>query len=95
MTQAGAGALSGELSGIGINDAMMKDLAASFTPDSSALFVLVRRGTTEGVIEELKPFAGKGKVLRTSLKKGSEDASRHGLGQARFGFKRSQPDVCF
>jgi len=73
---AGAGALSGVLSDAGINDTMMKELSDSFKPDTSALFVLVRKATGDKVLEELKPFAGKGKVFRTSLNKDSEDALR-------------------
>jgi len=76
---AGAGALSGKLSDIGINDQMMKDIAAEFTAGSSALFVLVRKATSDKVIEGLKAFAGKGKVLKTSLKKDSEEAIREVL----------------
>ena len=79
---AGAGAVSGKLSDIGINDQMMKDTAASFTPGSSALFVLVRKATPDKVLEGLKAFAGKGKVLRTSLKKDSEESLRQALEQA-------------
>jgi uncharacterized membrane protein len=73
---AGAGALSGALSDAGIDDRMMKELAASFTPGSSALFVLVRKATGDKVLEGLKPFAGKGKVFHTSLSKDSEEALR-------------------
>lgn len=79
---AGAGALSGKFSDIGVNDQMMKELAASFTPGSSALFVLVRKATTDKVLEGLKAFAGKGKVLKTSLKKDSEEALRKALEEA-------------
>jgi uncharacterized membrane protein len=42
---AGAGAISGKLSDIGISDKFMKELAETFTPRSSALFVLVRKVT--------------------------------------------------
>ena len=42
---AGFGALSGKLADIGINDQFMKDLGATLTPGSSALFVLVRKST--------------------------------------------------
>ena len=38
---ASAGAVSGALVDLGINDQFMKDLAATLTPNSSALFVLV------------------------------------------------------
>src|SRR5215469_5655464 len=70
---AGVGALSGKLTDIGINDQFMKDLAATFTPGSSALFVLVRKSTPDKVLEGLKPFMGKAKVLRTSLTKFEEE----------------------
>lgn len=73
---AGAGAVSGALSDAGIDDTMMKELSASFKPGSSALFVLVRKMTGDKVLEGLKPFAGKGKVFRTSLNKDSEEALR-------------------
>ena len=76
MVGAGAGAISGALSDVGINDDFMKDLAGSFKPDSSALFVLVRKVTGDKVLEGLKPFTGKGKVLRTSLTKDKEHELR-------------------
>jgi uncharacterized membrane protein len=81
---AGAGAISGKLTDIGIDDNMMKDLAASFMPGNSALFVLVRKVTGDKVLERLKPFAGKGKVFKTSLSKDKEETLRsvleHGNG---------------
>lgn len=73
---AGSGALSGKLSDIGINDQFMKDLAATFTPGTAALFVLVRESTPDKVLEGLKPFAGKGRVLQTSLTKDKEEDLR-------------------
>jgi uncharacterized membrane protein len=74
-----AGALSGRFTDIGINDQMMRDLAQSFKPGSSALFVLMRRATTEKVLEGLKEFAGKGKVFQTSLNKDDEAKLRETL----------------
>jgi uncharacterized membrane protein len=62
---AGAGAVSGALSDVGINDKFMKDLAAAMKPGSSALFVLVRKATPDRVLEELKGTGGT--VLKTSL----------------------------
>ena len=62
---AGAGAVSGALSDVGINDDFMKELAATMKPGSSALFVLVRKATPDKVLEELKGTGGT--VLRTSL----------------------------
>src|SRR5678816_1654182 len=55
---AGSGALSGKLADLGINDQFMKDLGATLTPGSSALFVLVRRSTPDKVLEGLRPFIG-------------------------------------
>jgi len=76
---AGSGALSGALTDIGINDQFMKDLGATLTPGTSALFVLVRKSTPDKVLEGLKPFIGKAKVLRTSLTKDKEEELRRAL----------------
>ena len=73
---AGSGALSGKLSDIGINDKFMKDLGATFTNGTSALCVLVRKSTPDKVLEALKPFAGKGRILQTSLTKDKENELR-------------------
>jgi uncharacterized membrane protein len=73
---ASSGALSGKLADIGINDQFMKDLGATITSGSSALFVLVRKSTPDKVLEALKPFAGKGRVLQTSLTKDKEEELR-------------------
>jgi uncharacterized membrane protein len=78
---AGSGALSGKLSDIGINDQFMKDLGTTLAPGTSALFVLVRKSTPDKVLEGLKPFAGKGRVLQTSLTKDKEEELRAFLGQ--------------
>jgi uncharacterized membrane protein len=76
---AAGGAIAGKLSDIGISDKTMKELAESFSPGSSALFVLVRRATADKVLEGLKPFAGKGKVFQTSLSKDDEAALRKAI----------------
>ena len=68
---AGAGALSGKLADIGINDQFMKDLGETFKPGTSALFVLVRKATPDKVLEGLKKF--KGTVIQTSLTKDKEE----------------------
>jgi len=72
----GAGAVSGALSDIGINDDMMKELASSFQPGCSTVFVLVRKATGDKVLSGLKEFTGKGKILRTSLTKDKEEELR-------------------
>ena len=78
----GASALSGKFADIGISDKMMKELAASFEPGNSALFILVRKATGDKVLERLKPFVGKGKVFKTSLSKDDEDSLRAALEKA-------------
>lgn len=76
---ADSGALSGALTDIGIDDQFMKDLGATLTPGTSALFVLVRKSTPDKVLAGLQPFMGKAKVLRTSLTKDKEDELHRAL----------------
>ena len=62
---AGAGALSGSLIDYGIDDNFIRSMAQDLKPDSSALFLLVRKAQPERVLAELSHF--RGHVLRTSL----------------------------
>ena len=62
---AAAGGLSGALSDVGISDDYMKELADAMKPNSSVLFVLVRKATPDKVVEELQQYGGK--LLQTSL----------------------------
>ena len=71
---AGAGAISGKLSDIGISDKFMKELGETLTQGTSALFVLVRKATPDKVLEGLSHF--KGKVIQTSLTKDKEEELR-------------------
>ncbi|HSO81755.1 DUF1269 domain-containing protein [Thiocapsa sp.] len=71
---AGAGALSGKFSDIGIDDDFMQGLAQNFQPGCSAVFILVRKVTADKVLEGLAGFKGKGKVLQTSLEKDREES---------------------
>src|SRR5215467_10140644 len=54
-----AGAVSGALHDVGINDQFMKDLAQTLQPNTSALFVLVRKATPDRVLEVLKGTGGR------------------------------------
>ena len=77
-----SGAISGALSDIGVNDDFMRELGKSMQPNTSALFMLVRKITPDKVLDELAPYGGK--VLRTSLTKDREEdlqrvLSHHGL----------------
>lgn len=76
---AGAGALAARFQDIGVNDKMMKDIGDSLKPGTSALFVLLRKVTSDKVLEGLKQFVGKGKVFQTSLNKDDEKALREVL----------------
>lgn len=78
---AAAGATSGALADVGINDQFMKDLAATMTPNSSALFVLVRKSTPDKVLEELKGTGGK--ILKTSLSHENEAKLQAALDAAK------------
>ena len=74
---AGAGAVSGALTDFGIDDQFMKDVAGAIPPGGAALFLLVRKMTTDKVLEGLKGVGGV--VLRTSFDKSKEDAIRAAL----------------
>jgi len=76
---AGAGALSGKLTDIGLDDKMLKEVAQSFKPGTSGLFVIVRKATVDKVLSGLQQFAGKGKVFQTSLSKDEEASLREAL----------------
>ena len=77
---AAAGAVSGALRDVGINDQFMKDLAATLKPNTSALFVLVRKMTPDRVLEELKGTGGR--ILQTSLSHEETDRLQNTLAEA-------------
>jgi uncharacterized membrane protein len=65
-----AGAGKGALSGCGVDDKFVKEIAAKIKPGHSALFLLVENSASEKVLNE---FAGFGaEVLQTSLSKEDE-----------------------
>jgi uncharacterized membrane protein len=64
---AGAGALAGRASDIGINDVFMRDVGASLDRGGSALCVLVRKMTADKLLSRLEVFRAKGRVIQTSL----------------------------
>ncbi len=76
-----AGAVSGALSDVGINDDFMKDLAATMTDGSSALFVLVRKATPDKVLEEIKGTGGR--IIKTSLSHDDEVRLQAALSAAK------------
>jgi len=78
---AAAGAVSGALIDVGIDDKFMKKLAGEFTENTSALFVLVRKVTPDKVLAELEGTGGT--VLRTSLSHDQEETLQKALDEAR------------
>jgi uncharacterized membrane protein len=66
-----AGGISGALSDIGIDDNFIREVGSTIEPNTSAIFVLVRRATPDKVLEDLSRF--KGKVLKTSLSNEDEE----------------------
>lgn len=64
---AGAGALSGKLTDLGIDDNFLKEAGSSLKPGGSILGILIRKMTTDKVLEGLKSLPVKGKVIQTSL----------------------------
>lgn len=74
---AASGALSGALTDYGINDDMMKDLAASIQPGNAALFILAQKFTADKVIDRIKDAGGI--VLKTSLDHSKEQTLRDAL----------------
>jgi uncharacterized membrane protein len=74
---AASGALSGALTDVGIDDKFMKEVAASLDGGNAALFILIRKMTTDKVLEDLKGVGGK--VLRTSYDHAKQEALQKAL----------------
>lgn len=77
---AASGALGGLLTDYGINDAFMKELAASLKPGDAALFVLIQNMTADKVLKEIQSAGGT--VLKTSLDDTKEKVLREALAKA-------------
>ena len=78
---AGAGAVGGALSDVGINDDFMKQLGEKLTPGSSALFVLVDSEITDKVLAELRGSGGQ--VIQSSLSHEDENRLQAALSAAQ------------
>ncbi|HKD68999.1 MAG TPA: DUF1269 domain-containing protein [Candidatus Binataceae bacterium] len=78
---AGAGAVGGTLSDIGIDDNFMKELAGTLAPGTSALFVLVRKMTPDKVLPQLQGAGGK--IIQTSLSNEDEAKLQAALNAAK------------
>jgi uncharacterized membrane protein len=74
---AASGALSGKLTDVGINDQFMKDAAQALQPGTAGLFLLIRKMTTDKVLEDLRGAGGT--VMQTSFDHTKETALREAL----------------
>jgi uncharacterized membrane protein len=74
---AGSGALAGSLTDYGINDDLIREIANTIKPDSSALFLLVRKAQPEKVLAEFKDY--KGRIIRSSLSPEQESKLQQAL----------------
>lgn len=61
----GAGGVGGMLSDYGINDKFIKELGAKLEPGTSAIFLLIRKVTTDKVLDSVAAFGGH--ILQSSL----------------------------
>lgn len=86
---AGAGALSATLTDYGINDDFIRNLGKTLKPDTSALFILVRKVQPEKVLGELSGF--RGQVLRSSLSPEQEKQLQGALSGAGVSLPGSKP----
>src|SRR5262245_33341572 len=86
---AAAGAISGALKDVGIDDAFMKKLGETLKPGTAALCVLVRQMTPDKVIEELKKFGGT--LIKTNLSHENEAKIREALASVQKAAESSAP----
>ena len=89
---AGSGALAGSLSDYGIDDDLIRSIGDTLQPNTSALFVLIRKVQPEKVLGELGGF--KGRVIRSSLSPEQEGRLQAALSQARREDVGATPAVC-
>ena len=74
---AGAGAIAGRLTDIGVNDKFMKGLAEDVAVGEAVLFVLVKKVTGDKALERLQGVGGR--ILQTSLDHTREERLREAL----------------
>jgi len=73
---AASGALAGSLTDYGIKDDFIREVGNAVQPGGSAVFVLIRKMTTDKVIARLQQFDRHGRILRTSLSEADEERMR-------------------
>jgi uncharacterized membrane protein len=78
---AAAGAVSGALQDVGIDDNFMKSLGETLKSGTAALCVLIRHMTPDKVVEELRKFGGT--LIKTNLSHEKEEKLREALGSVQ------------
>ncbi|MGH2588716.1 MAG: DUF1269 domain-containing protein [Dehalococcoidia bacterium] len=81
LVGAGMGALFGHFTKIGLDDKFVHGLSDKMTPNSSAVFLLVKDMTTDRVVSELSKFGGE--VLQTSLPEDTEKKLQEALAASK------------
>ena len=70
---AGAGAIVGAFSDYGINDHFIRSIGDTIPPDTSALFILIRKCQPEKVIKDISQFKSHTRIIQTSLSPEDEE----------------------
>ena len=78
---AASGALGGKLTDLGINDNFMREAARTLQSGNAALFLLIRKMTTDKVLSELRGVGGT--ILRSSFDETKEEALQVALAGAQ------------
>jgi uncharacterized membrane protein len=74
---AASGALGGKFTDLGINDKFMKEAAETLQSGNAALFLLIRKMTTDKVMAALQGSGGR--ILRSSFDETKEEALQEAL----------------
>ena len=74
---AAVGAIAGKMKDVGLDDDFIKQTSTALTPNSSAVFLMVKEAKAEEVLEQLRPF--KGVVLSSTLTEEREKVLRKTL----------------
>lgn len=88
---AGAGALSGKLADYGINDDFIRSIGETLQPNTSALFILLRKAQPEKVLSEISQF--RGRVIRSSLSPEQESRLQAALSGPQVSMPGSGPET--
>jgi len=78
---AASGALGGKLADLGINDEFMRQAARTLQSGNAALFLLIRKMTTDKVLAALRGAGGT--VMRSSFDETQEEALQEALAGVR------------